>query len=97
MNTVEFARRRLLQGNFLLADELSQEQYELVTNPETKPAKILALYDELTGAHLNGKVVNPLDEGPFFCLDEGEVGIVDDEASFDGEDGSELATQYVQT
>ena len=93
MDRTEFARRRLLQGNFLLADELTQEQYELVTGQQTKPAKILALYDSLTGANLSRKFVNPLDDGPFFCLDEGEVEDTSEGPEFIENDGQEPILQ----
>lgn len=76
MNRVQFARQKLLLGNFLCSEDLTQAEYEVVTDPLTKDSVILAMFDNKTGGNLSKKVQNALDETFFPCLnadlDEGD-------------------------
>lgn len=91
MNLVESARKRILNGNFLTEEELSQVQYELVTDPRATSKEIFKLHDALFGSNLSGKLNNSLDEGPFVCLDAAlDEQFTDELETPDDSEGGEL-------
>ncbi len=65
MNLVESARKKILNGNFLTEDELSQEQYELITSGKATSQYILNLHDKLFGGNLSKIPYHNLLDGPF--------------------------------
>ncbi len=68
MNLVEFARKKLLNGNFWDESELTQAEYEVVTSPNTHAKVILSLCDAKFLTNYARIPTNSLDEGPYFPL-----------------------------
>lgn len=66
MNLVEFARKKLLNGNFLDESELTQVEYELITAKNTPAKSILNLCDAKFGTHYGNIPTDSLDSGPYF-------------------------------
>lgn len=96
MNLIESARKRILNGNFLTEEELSQAQYELVTSPRTTSKEIFKLHDALFGSNLSGKLNNCLDEGPFVCLNVAlDEELTDELETPDDSEGSEPVLSHV--
>lgn len=61
----ESARNRILRGGFLTQEELSQEQYALITSPSVTVKEIFSLHDTLFGGNLSNINLNNVSSLPF--------------------------------
>lgn len=52
MNLIQSVKKKLLNGEFLIAEELTQDQYNLITAENPSSTSLLALHDELFGGNL---------------------------------------------
>lgn len=64
-NLVQSVRSKILRGNFLSAKELSQEEYNLVTDVKTTVKTLLTLHDKLFGGNLRKIPCNCVADMPY--------------------------------
>lgn len=66
MNILQKARKNLFNGHFLTQEDLTQAQYDLVSNPNAEPEDIFRLHDELFGSNLVRIPKENIETGAYF-------------------------------
>lgn len=85
-NLVQSVRSKILRGNFLTAKELSQEEYNLVTDAKTTVKTLLTLHDKLFGGNMRKIPCNCVPDMPYSNHDNAPDIVSSDEPPDGGSD-----------